>query len=96
LKNVNVFIALDNPVDMPLTWFSGRTEFFQKLYSSVGANITGIKRIGAMPYGGGAVLSESFKNSIIDNYQILPPIIPKDTNLIQIFDPNTLQAETLQ
>lgn len=95
-KDTKVFVALQQPQGMPLPWYQGRRTFFQKFYSSVGADIRAIKRVSAMPYGGGAVLAESFVNAITSDTQIVERAMPQSTNLVQIIDPKTDKAETVQ
>lgn len=95
-KDTKVFIALQQPQGLPLPWFQGRKTFFQKFYSSIGADIRAIKRVSAMPYGGGAVLAESFVNAITSDVQIVGRSMPQTTNLVQIIDPKTDKAETAQ
>ena len=95
-KTTEVFVALHQPKDVPLTWYHGRRKFCQKFYSSVGAKVRLIRRVGTMPYGGGTVLVESFINAIISDVQSVGRAMPGNTNLVQIIDPRTGIAETLQ
>lgn len=91
-----VFVVISEPKDAPLTWFSGKVDFWRKLYSSIGADVIAIKRIGNMPYGGGALLAESFINAITTDFQRYDRIMPKSTELIQTIDINTEKVNTIQ
>lgn len=95
-KDTKVFVALLQPQGMPLPWYHGRRAFFQKFYSSVGADVRAIRRVSAMSYGGGAVLAESFVNAIMSDTQVVERAMPQTTNLVQIIDPKTDKAETVQ
>lgn len=91
-----VFVAVAEPNDAPLTWFSGRAAFWQKLYSAVGADVIAVKRVGNMPYGGGALLAESFINAITTDFQSYDRVMPRNTELIQTISSDTGKATTLQ
>jgi hypothetical protein len=93
IKGAKVFIGLSNPKGLPLTWYDERKKFIQKLYSSVGATIIGIKRVPLIPYGGGAILFNSFDNASTYKYQQYTALTPKKTNQIQTLDPYTLESK---
>ncbi len=92
-KEIEVFVILNQSHNLPISWFHGRKNFFQKFYSVIGADIRGIRRLGKYTYGGGAILAESFLNSIEFDYQSVSRMIPSDTNLVQIIDPINQKAE---